>query len=873
MQYINIKSSKLIDPKSIQSDQTTTPFSGAMGDSKTLVLTYQANVLLDNFILYFNPALFTNSTYPFTDIKPSAYYLAEPKTTDVVGTLYDMATSGLTAYNNLECKYKILSGRKEIEIHLTHYFTFDVNDYVANGGITDQGNRLVNKLVNSSDTGNVGSVYDTQKSYGCYLYYEYLEPTYPVVSTTTNVEVTSDTVEVLLEDAPSVPANDYKIYLNDNTTPTNTGLALSVNSSQRLFFTGTSQPVYSGLYSSVRIVSDSDNIDVYFNIDSAGVELSSSSRDTLLPINLTYYNEGVMTSPTWAVTRSGNPVTAFSDTDDTNIIFRSTYASGTVASAKIWLIKVTNVETNINFKDAYDLVEVSAGAIVAEASNVYRTDFTIQASTLESDSDYRVLVLFYDTANNIENSFLSAIYKADSSPQVDTDTNYELTTITSKIDHYALSFVNEYITNVAIFDRYKAQIEIDKTSVTDFDSNIIGISAKLDTIEGTFTKTSGGYNLSDSNIVEVVQDDASTLVLGFYFRVREDWKLTTKDLLWTVNSSTEPTKILFTQRFLISEFETEKVTPEIEYIRIQDPDTHTQLTSFQGYNKPTFEVESKIKSGSAATLHLAIIDKLGNIREHETFASSFLTQRTDSEMSNVDTNFTGEIARYEVDINQVGADDRVAVIAKDNNLVQAFWSAYVCETEPIIIDLPEPTPPDTVTPVYCGTSTRSGGVGIFDQKYTSGHTGYFIIRFDAKNQTDKLEILLNGTIVATSGEHPDGNYGDPTLGFDPNSGIDVNLNDISVLPFDAANQRRRIANAQGAGTDPEGSDATVWFVGGAKSPPTRSQELFLESGIKYPVSFGVIQLIWTQVSIGDEIIVRVSGKTGTRWEYDVICRT
>lgn len=867
---LQLLSYKLTDPDSVLSDKTTVPFDGAMGDKVKLELTYESNKSLDGIKLYWNPALFTVDSYPYDPQKPDGYYLIEITPNTVISTLTTPPDSGLQGYQNLICQYQLLSGRKKLEIHLTHYNTFDLDTFLRNGTLADGVNRLVSKLNGESSVDDVGSVYDKQKNYGLYLYSEYQEPIYKFTyNSTTDLDITliSGITDLDLIIGAGV-ASDYSIYLNDSLVAAHTSCSIITNSTVGIKVNGTGFTTGTNYYSSFRIVSVTDSVDFYLNFNSTeDIEEEIAAKTDNLSVQLTHYNEGTMITPLWSVQRSTTDVTQFSTNDNTDIIFRATHTGGTVASAIAYLIKITNFNTSIDYDLAYNITDLTAGAIIAEASNVYRSDFTVNSSFVSDGEDYRMICLFYDTGNELVESFISSVYSASDNPEIDTDSTFRVPTITNVVDHYTLTFSGESFSNVAIYDRYKAQISIDKTTLgVDFDTNIVGITANIDTITAVATKATSGYTLSDTNLFEIITDDASTLLIGFNFRVLESWKLTTQNLNWTLSFLSEPTTINYTQKFLVSEYENEKGTPEIEYVRIQDPDTHAILTSFNGYTKDNFEVESKLKAGSTSTLHIAIINNQGNIKEHETFASSYLDQLTQTDMSSVDNSYTALIGRYQVDRSSVDADDRVAVIAKDNVLITSWWSAYECETEPIIKTLPDPTPPAVVLPQFCKQIFRSiGSNGIYDRKFTITTQSVFAIIFNPHDLPDKCELFVNGTISATTGaiDNNDGSVD----GFDPQTGLGDLGGDISSLAFDSSNERELI----------ESSIATsaTWFIGGYTGN-TRMTEFKADTGItkvfREEQIGGNEQFVWVKnLQPNDVVIMRTSGQAGTQWSYKVAC--
>lgn len=217
------------------------------------------------------------------------------------------------------------------------------------------------------------------------------------------------------------------------------------------------------------------------------------------------------------------------------------------------------------------------------------------------------------------------------------------------------------------------------------------------------------------------------------------------------------------------------------------------------------------------------------------------------------------------------------------------WTNFVCEVTPtvttpppLVQPIPEPEPP-----AFCNQSLGStgGADGIFDYSYLINFTGYFAILFEPYTFTDKAELgklqsdLLTVDILATT--HMVNT--DPSLNIDPNSGQNTTAQDINALAFDANGRRFLSGDALGSGVEAGGCDAIDQYIGLAKLNPNpdsvppcvaqpdyplRLTEYIAATGDNNPPQIfgsGKLQYVWLAVSPGDNVIVRVSGRSGTLW--------
>ena len=158
----------------------------------------------------------------------------------------------------------------------------------------------------------------------------------------------------------------------------------------------------------------------------------------------------------------------------------------------------------------------------------------------------------------------------------------------------------------------------------------------------------------------------------------------------------------------------------------------------------------------------------------------------------------------------------------------------------------------TIIPsIACSEYTSSGGEGVSEYNITLDNPlgGYIVVEFNAQTVPDKLEIIHNGVKKATSGMTTsnsgpfDNLYGDPTI-----------PNDSQVL-------------------------ATDQFIGSSKGTiPSRQSEFASETGSSLIMDSSYQQLIWwvysaSDFSIGNQVIIRITGSYGTAWDVKRLCET
>ena len=185
-----------------------------------------------------------------------------------------------------------------------------------------------------------------------------------------------------------------------------------------------------------------------------------------------------------------------------------------------------------------------------------------------------------------------------------------------------------------------------------------------------------------------------------------------------------------------------------------------------------------------------------------------------------------------------------------SNYIDINLSAMTTTTTTTIIPITTTTT-TTLPAIGCSEFASSGGQGVSEFNITLDNPlgGYIVVEFKAHSVPDKLEIIHNGVKKATSGMTTS------------NSG-----------PFD---------NLYGNPTIPNGSQvlATDQFIGSSKGTiPSRQSEFASETGSSLIMDSSYQQLIWwvysaSDFSIGNQVIIRITGPSGTAWDVKRLCET
>ena len=228
------------------------------------------------------------------------------------------------------------------------------------------------------------------------------------------------------------------------------------------------------------------------------------------------------------------------------------------------------------------------------------------------------------------------------------------------------------------------------------------------------------------------------------------------------------------------------------------------------------------------------------------------------------SNVDGFLSAFETDVpkaslstgfSSANAPDGTTVIrvkAKGvcTNYIDINLSAMTTTTTTTIIPITTTTT-TTLPAIGCSEFASSGGQGVSEFNITLDNPlgGYIVVEFKAQSVPDKLEIIHNGVKKATSGMTTsnsgpfDNLYGDPTI-----------PNDSQVL-------------------------ATDQFIGSSKGTiPSRQSEFTSETGSSLIMDSSYQQLIWwvysaSDFSIGNQVIIRITGPSGTAWDVKRLCET
>ena len=238
---------------------------------------------------------------------------------------------------------------------------------------------------------------------------------------------------------------------------------------------------------------------------------------------------------------------------------------------------------------------------------------------------------------------------------------------------------------------------------------------------------------------------------------------------------------------------------------------------------------------------------------------------TDCSLFDIYSNIDGFISAFETDVSKANLSSGFSSAnAPDGTTIIRVKSKGVCTnyiditlstittTTTTTSSIPTTTTTTTTIPtIACSEYTSSGGEGVSEYSIPLDNPlgGYIVVEFNAHSIPDKLEIIHNGVKKATSGMTTsnsgpfDNLYGDPTI-----------PNDSQVL-------------------------ATDQFIGSSKGTiPSRQSEFASETGSSLIMDSSYQQLIWwvysaSDFSIGNQVIIRITGPSGTVWDVKRLCET
>ena len=218
------------------------------------------------------------------------------------------------------------------------------------------------------------------------------------------------------------------------------------------------------------------------------------------------------------------------------------------------------------------------------------------------------------------------------------------------------------------------------------------------------------------------------------------------------------------------------------------------------------------------------------------------------------SNVDGFLSAFETDVPKASLSTGFSSAnAPDGTTVIRVKAKGVCTNyKDINLTSITTTTTTTILPsLVCSEFVSSGGQGVSEFNITLDNPlgGYIVVEFKAQSVPDKLEIIHNGVKKATSGMTTsnsgpfDNLYGDPTI-----------PNDSQML-------------------------ATDQFIGSNKGTiPSRQSKFASETGSSLIMDSGYQQLIWwvysaSDFSIGNQVIIRITGPSGTAWDVKRLCET
>jgi acetolactate synthase small subunit len=315
--------------------------------------------------------------------------------------------------------------------------------------------------------------------------------------------------------------------------------------------------------------------------------------------------------------------------------------------------------------DALSVSDQFSASVTTPAANTYEGQFTFGA--VEAGQVYRVIAVFYNDTTGHIGSFISAEYTVDTTPP-----DAILPGIVSKIRHYAAENETAAMENVAVFDRYECQIEIDKTVFNAFDVGDWGdvvLNVKVGVGQETITaevNNLGNMVSQNPSVLTVVSETASLLVMKYALRIKREWAGTTVYVDWVFEQGQYPSQWRYRQRFSVSQLENDKVSPIINTMSLAYT-TGGAINVKLNVWPEWIKVLANIDTTTVPTKLLAVKSQSGVFTEHEIWNATppFLAQIVDSDFRNVDEEFVADNADYEVSTVAFDEGTILAVIAKE----------------------------------------------------------------------------------------------------------------------------------------------------------------------------------------------------------------
>lgn len=357
---------------------------------------------------------------------------------------------------------------------------------------------------------------------------------------------------------------------------------------------------------------------------------TTSDAYDYLAISPTFLNFGVMNTPVFKLEVSGLPSSVFSIDAPTIIRFSVNYTHS-ISKMRMWVLDYSAANDNsVSVPVAYRaLWQDISSTLIESPSGTYNVSWSVSPSYFRNNNTYYVLMVAYDSSNNVVNSFVSISYLA-------------ARTFMCKpiVKSYFTDYLNAELTNnirTSPYDRLRSVVRYTSNC-----SNIERITLSLDNRVVTARRNGSSYVISD-NAMEVTTSGSQTTIL-FTFRVLPSWSGQEIFLDWHITNDAEYTSVRFQQRVEVQAFQDIAPVRLIETKLYDLSNSPIEAEDLCRYSDVSYIVET-VSNDATAYKQIAIYDRGGEFYEEEAFLGE-LPQLSNSDLSDVDTDYVGGQARF-----------------------------------------------------------------------------------------------------------------------------------------------------------------------------------------------------------------------------------
>lgn len=338
-----------------------------------------------------------------------------------------------------------------------------------------------------------------------------------------------------------------------------------------------------------------------------------------------FLNAGLMTNPIFELSISSGLITDLAGYENTLVKAKINYGIA-VIRARAWVVRSYPHDDSLgNFIDCYKYIPAwfSVPNPTLVSGTTYETNFSVDYTKLSAGERYYIIVVYY-ASNGYTAAYLSPEYTVAGDREI-------LPIISGSFHNYAGQILSDYV-EFSPLQRIIAEISIDKINYAALGGNFTA------TFTGARLNVNGSeivFNTADLTII----DSVATFVIRAEVRVKDSWENSDINFIWRVFQSLEPTEIIYPQKIKVSQYEQNKVTPDL--ISTEFLDIATSAVVLSNCAGEDLFVETVKDAGADNYMQAAIwLDNFNNIREHDGFpAVGILPQLTNADQYDVDADF------------------------------------------------------------------------------------------------------------------------------------------------------------------------------------------------------------------------------------------